>query len=66
MKAYEGVNVQIHAFLTLATLPLGERAPNTHWIGDHVGLRAGLEVVDKSKFSYPARNSTPTLWLSIP
>jgi hypothetical protein len=28
----------------------GERAPDTHWIGDLVGPRAGLDDVEKRKF----------------
>jgi hypothetical protein len=28
----------------------GERAPGTHWIGGWVGLRAGLDDVEKRKF----------------
>jgi len=33
-----------------AALPLGE-IPGYHWIGGWVGLRAGLDVVDKRKNS---------------
>jgi hypothetical protein len=56
MKAYAGVDVQIHIFLTSklagrewsASCPChftpGERAPGTHWIG------AGLDDVEKGKF----------------
>jgi hypothetical protein len=59
MKAYGGVDVQIHIFLTSALvggecsasrsgrfIP-GERAPGTHWIGGWVGPRAGLDDVEK-------------------
>jgi hypothetical protein len=54
MKAYGGVDVQIHIFLTLA-LPWGERSasrtghftPGTHLIRGWVDLRAGLEDVEK-------------------
>jgi hypothetical protein len=28
----------------------GERAPGTHWMGDWVGLRAGLDDVERRKF----------------
>jgi hypothetical protein len=37
---------QLHAS---AALPQG-KAPGTHWIGGCVGLRAGLEDVEKRKF----------------
>jgi hypothetical protein len=62
MKTYGGVEVQIHIFLTLALdggelstprsgcFTPGERAPVTHWIGDWVGPRAGLDEVEKRKF----------------
>jgi hypothetical protein len=39
----------------------GERAPGTHWIGDCVGLRAGLDAMEKRKSLVPATNQTPTL-----
>jgi hypothetical protein len=59
MKAYGGMDVQNHIFLTSvltgrewsASRPgcftPGERAPGTHWIGDGVDLRAGLDDVEK-------------------
>jgi hypothetical protein len=62
MKAYGGVHVQIHIFLTLALaggewsashlccFTPGERAPGTHWLGGWVGPRAGLDDVEKRKF----------------
>jgi hypothetical protein len=62
MKAYEGVDVYIHVFLTsalvggeLSTSRLGrftpgERAPGTHWLGGWVGPRTGLDDVEKIKF----------------
>jgi hypothetical protein len=62
MKAYGGVDVQIHIFVTsavaggerLASRPgrftPGERTRGTHWIGDCVGPRAGLDNVVKRKF----------------
>jgi hypothetical protein len=34
-----GVSGQVH---TMGALPLGERAPFSHWSGGWVGLRAGL------------------------
>jgi hypothetical protein len=62
MKAYGGVNVWIHIFLTSAldggewsTSRPGrfthrERDPGTHWIGGWVNPRAGLDDVEKRKF----------------
>jgi hypothetical protein len=62
MKAYGGVGVQIHIFLTSALaggewsasrpcrFTLGERATGTHWIGGWVGPQAGLDDVEKRKF----------------
>jgi hypothetical protein len=62
MKAYGGVDVQIHIFLTSAIVAgewsasrpcrftLAERAPGTHWIGGWVDPRAGLDAVEKRKF----------------
>jgi hypothetical protein len=59
MKAYEGVDVYIHAFLTLALAggdwPASrpgrftprERAPGTHWIGGWVGPRASLDNMNE-------------------
>jgi hypothetical protein len=62
MKAYGGVDVYIHIFLTSALaggewsasrpgryIP-GERAPGTHRIGGWVDPRAGLDDVEKGKF----------------
>jgi hypothetical protein len=61
MKAYEGVDVQIHVFLDLGTswwvasytlrplYPLG-KSPGTHWIGGWVDPRPGLNDMDKWKF----------------
>jgi hypothetical protein len=62
MKAYGGVNVYIHIFLTLALaggewsashpccLTSRERAPSNHWIGGWVDPRASLDDVEKRKF----------------
>jgi hypothetical protein len=62
MKAYGGVDVYIHIFLTsapvegewLAPRPSRftprERALGTHWIGGWVDPRAGLDDVEKRKF----------------
>jgi hypothetical protein len=62
MKAYGGVDVQIHIFLTWALVggewspsdryrfTPGEKWPGTHWIGGWVGPRAGLDDVEKIKF----------------
>jgi hypothetical protein len=59
MKAYGGVNVQIHVFFTTALVggewsasrpgrfTPGERTPGTHWIGGWVDPRAGLDDVEK-------------------
>jgi hypothetical protein len=63
MKAYGGVDVYSHIFLTLALaegewpsshpghFTSGERAPGIHWIGGWVDPRAGLDDVKKRKFS---------------
>jgi hypothetical protein len=59
MKAYGGVDVYIHVFLTSALVgewsasradrfTPGERGPGTHWIG-WVGPRTGLDDVEKRK-----------------
>jgi hypothetical protein len=61
MKAYGGVDLYIHIFLTSALVggewlasrpcrftPL-ERAPGTHWIGDWVGFRVDMDDVEKRK-----------------
>jgi hypothetical protein len=61
MKAYGGVNLYIHIFLTSALaagewsdsrpgrFTPGEGAPGTHWIGSWVEPRAGLDDVEKRK-----------------
>jgi hypothetical protein len=63
MKAYGGVDVYIHIFLTsvlavgewsasrLGRFTPGKRANGTHWIGSWVDPRAGLDDVEKRKFS---------------
>jgi hypothetical protein len=65
MKAYWGMEVQNHAFLTSeldggewSTSRTGrfiprERAPGTHWIGGWVGPRAVLDAVVKRKNILP-------------
>jgi hypothetical protein len=62
MKAYGGVDVQIHIFLTSAIVRggwstlrpshfnLGVRALGTHWLGYWMDRRAGLDNVEKRKF----------------
>jgi hypothetical protein len=62
MKAYVGVIVLIHIFLTSALagddwsasrpgrFTPRDRAPGTHWIGGWVGSKAGLDDVEKRKF----------------
>jgi hypothetical protein len=62
MKAYGGMDVYIHIFLTSAQavgesstsrpgrLTTEERAPPTHWIGGWVGPRDGLDDVEERKF----------------
>jgi hypothetical protein len=65
MKAYGGVDVLNHVFLTSALVggewsasrpdrfTSGERAPGTYWKGSWVGSRAGLNDVEKRKFMTP-------------
>jgi hypothetical protein len=62
MKAYGGVDVQIHVFLTSALaggewlasrpgrLTPGERARGAHWIWGSVGPRTGLDDMEKTQF----------------
>jgi hypothetical protein len=62
MKACEEVDVEIHIFLASALAggewsasrpgryTPGEIAPGTHWIGDWVDSRAGLDDLEKRKF----------------
>jgi hypothetical protein len=59
MKAYGGVDVYIHVFLTSALVggewsvsrsgrfTGGERASGIHWIGDWMGPRTGLDYTGK-------------------
>jgi hypothetical protein len=74
MKAYGGVNVAIHIFLTSAVVggewsashpgrfTPGERAYGTHWIGGWLDPRAGLDDMEKRKFSpYRYSNSDPSV-----
>jgi hypothetical protein len=68
MKAYVGVDVHIHIFLTSALVggewstsrpgrfTPGERAPCTHWIGGWVDLRASLDDLRREN-SWPYRDS---------
>jgi hypothetical protein len=62
MKAYGGVDIYIHIFLTSelaggewsvsrpGRFTPGEGAPGPHWIGGWVDPRAGLDDVEKRKF----------------
>ncbi|PNF24771.1 hypothetical protein B7P43_G16631 [Cryptotermes secundus] len=66
MKAYGGVDVQIHISLTLA-LAGGEWSascrdcftPGTHCIGGWVGLRASLNDVKRKFFTLPGLKLGP-------
>jgi hypothetical protein len=69
MKAYGGVDVYIHIFLTSA-LAGGEWSasrlcrftPGTHWIGGWVGPRAGPDDVEKrNSWTYRGSNSDPSV-----
>jgi hypothetical protein len=69
MKAYGGLDVYIHIFLTSALVG-GEWSasrparftPGTHWIGGWVGPRAGLDDVEFD----PTGTQTPTSRSSSP
>jgi hypothetical protein len=65
MKAYGGEDVYIHVFLTSAlvggewstsrpgrSIP-GERVPGTHWTGEWVNPRVGLDDMEKKKILDP-------------
>jgi hypothetical protein len=69
MKAYGGVDVYIHIFLTLALVEcewsashLGRFTPGSHWIGGWVGPRTGLGDVEKgNSWRYWDSNSDPSI-----
>jgi hypothetical protein len=76
LKAYDGVDVMIHIFVTStligvewsASRPcrfiLGERTPGTHFIGGWVDPRVGVDDVEKRKFlTLPALELRP-IWRS--
>jgi hypothetical protein len=60
-EVYEEVGLLLHALLTLVlnggewwasrsgSFTTGERTPDTHWTGDLVSPRAGLDVVAKRR-----------------
>jgi hypothetical protein len=52
------VSGQLHA---PATLPKGERASGTHWIGGWVDPRTGLDDVEISLDPTRTRNSDPSV-----
>lgn len=52
------LNNQLHG---LVSLPAGERAPDSHWIGGWMGTRAGLEGMEKEKYLAPVENRTPAV-----
>jgi hypothetical protein len=67
MKMYEGMEVQVHAFLTselgggeksgscLSYFTKKEKNPSTHWIGGQVSPRANLDVVSKRNIPASAK-----------
>jgi hypothetical protein len=71
MKAYRGVDVEIHMFLfsalaggewsasRLCRLTPEERAPDTHWIGGWVDPRAGLDDLETKFLSLPGLELRP-------
>jgi hypothetical protein len=73
MEAYWGIEIYLHVFLTSAldegewsaSRPvhyiLRERASGTHWIGDWVDPRAGLDAVVEKKNSHPLPGLEPPI-----
>jgi hypothetical protein len=71
MKAYGGVEEQLHPFLPSALdggewsasrpgrFTQRERAPGTHCTGSWAGPRAGLDTVVRRKIPSPRRDSNP-------
>jgi hypothetical protein len=71
MKAYRGVDVQIHIFLTSALaggewsasrpgrFRPGETAPGTHWTGGWVDPRAGLDMEKRKSLTLPGLELRP-------
>jgi hypothetical protein len=66
IKTYGGVDVKSHIFLTPALVGeewsascSGPFTSGTHLIGDWVGLRAGLDVVEKILDSTGTQTLTP-------
>jgi hypothetical protein len=44
-----------------AALPSGKIGSDTHWIGDWVSPRAGLDAVKRRNIPAPAGNRTPVV-----
>jgi hypothetical protein len=73
-----GVKVYLQAFLIseldagewlasrLGRFALGKRGPGILYIGDWVGPRASLDIVEKRKITAATRNQTPIPWSSSP
>jgi hypothetical protein len=69
MKAYGGVDVYTHVFLTSALIgdkwsasrpcrfTSGERAPGTHWIGGWMGPQRAVWTLRRTENSWPYRDS---------
>jgi hypothetical protein len=66
INRYEGVEVQLHIFLTLAPSSLGVKVFDTHLIRVLVGPTVRLDTVMKRETSATAGNQTPSLWSSSP
>jgi hypothetical protein len=78
MKAYGGVDVQTHIFLTSALaggkwsascpfrFTTGESGPGTHWKRGSVGPRSGLDDVEEEKILDPTGTRTLTPRSSSP